>query len=126
MIALDAGPDDPAQFAFDLGALDPTRNGVYAFVVSGARDWIERGLDATAQAVLAQAGATFASMRWQVLQARSERRATFACAPGLQRPAARLAAALVAAGDYIEGPYPATLEGAVASGCSAVRLLSAV
>jgi squalene-associated FAD-dependent desaturase len=126
MIALDAGPDDPAQFAFDLGALDPTRNGVYAFVVSGARDWIERGLDATAQAVLAQAGAAFASMRWRVLQARSERRATFACTPGLQRPAARLASGLVAAGDYIEGPYPATLEGAVASGCTAVRLLGAV
>jgi hydroxysqualene dehydroxylase len=126
MIALDAGRDAPAQFAFDLGALDPARHGVYAFVVSGARDWVERGLEATAQAVLAQAGAAFGSMRWQLLQARAERRATFACTPGLQRPAARLAAGLLAAGDYVDGPYPATLEGAVASGCAAARLLGTV
>jgi hypothetical protein len=30
----------------------------------------------------------------------------------------------VACGDYIDGPYPATLEGAVQSGLHAVTLLS--
>ena len=51
-----------------------------------------------------------------------EKRATFACTPGLQRPAAAIAHGLWAAGDYVEGPYPATLEGAVRSGIAAVGL----
>jgi predicted NAD/FAD-dependent oxidoreductase len=53
----------------------------------------------------------------------AERRATFACTPGLQRPPASIASGLVAAGDYLEGPYPATLEGAVRSGLSAAQAL---
>jgi len=44
-----------------------------------------------------------------------ERRATFACSVGLRRPPAAIAPHLWAAGDYVEGPYPATLEGAVRS-----------
>ena len=48
-----------------------------------------------------------------------EKRATFACTPGLARPAATIAPGLLAAGDYIDGPYPATLEGAVRSGVAA-------
>jgi predicted NAD/FAD-dependent oxidoreductase len=38
---------------------------------------------------------------------------------GLRRPAQALASGLVAAGDYVQGPYPATLEGAVRSGLAA-------
>jgi uncharacterized protein with NAD-binding domain and iron-sulfur cluster len=53
-----------------------------------------------------------------------ERRATFACTPGAFRPAALTAArGLVLAGDYTEGPYPATLEGAVRSGVRAGKML---
>jgi hydroxysqualene dehydroxylase len=55
----------------------------------------------------------------QPIQTITEKRATFACTPGLQRPRAELAPGLLAAGDYIEGPYPATLEGAVRSGWAA-------
>ena len=58
MLALHADADAPAQFVFDLGALDGPA-GVFAFVISGARDWVDRGLDATAQATLAQALAAF-------------------------------------------------------------------
>ena len=43
--------------------------------------------------------------------------------PGLQRPPATIAPALVAAGDHIEGPYPATIEGAVRSAGTRGRLL---
>ena len=53
----------------------------------------------------------------------TERRATFACTPGLQRPLARIAPGLLAAGDYIEGPYPATLEGSVRSGLHAAQAI---
>lgn len=42
-----------------------------------------------------------------------EKRATFACTPGLKRPPMQIAPGLLACGDYVAGPYPATLEGAV-------------
>jgi hypothetical protein len=59
----------------------------------------------------------------QVVQTVVEKRATFACTPGLQRPATLIAPGLLACGDYVQGPYPATLEGAVRSGQQAARLL---
>ncbi|MDP3168964.1 MAG: FAD-dependent oxidoreductase, partial [Polaromonas sp.] len=57
-----------------------------------------------------------------VVQTIVEKRATFACLPGLLRPAAQLAPGLLACGDYVDGPYPATLEGAVRSGLQAARI----
>ena len=96
--------------------------------VSGARAWVDRGLDATGQAVLQQATRAFAPGTWPtpptLLRALAEKRATFRCTPGLRRPWAALSPGLVAAGDYIAGPYPATLEGAVRSAEVAVRLLA--
>ena len=53
-----------------------------------------------------------------------EKRATFACTPGLLRPPQQIAAGLLACGDYVEGPYPATLEGAVRSGLAAGSALA--
>jgi hypothetical protein len=96
---------------------------VFAFVISGARTWVERGLDTTAAATLLQAQATFASL-WreppQLLRTLAERRATFLCVAAVLRPPVAVAPNLAAAGDYVEGPYPATLEGAVRSGAAAV------
>lgn len=127
MTALVESPQAPAQFAFDHGALGG-QAGLFAFVVSGARPWVERGLEATGAAVLAQAQAAMPAGTWPatptVLRVLAEKRATFRCIPGLQRPAAWLAPGLVAAGDHIDGPYPATLEGAVRSGEQAVTLLA--
>jgi predicted NAD/FAD-dependent oxidoreductase len=128
MTALHAHANAPAQFAFDLGALGAAVD-VFAFVVSGARAWVERGLDHTAQATLAQARTAFPPGTWPqapaLLHVAAEKRATFACTPGLRRPPARLAAGLWAAGDYVAGPYPATLEGAVLSGRFVARQLAA-
>ncbi|MBL8307868.1 MAG: FAD-dependent oxidoreductase [Rubrivivax sp.] len=128
MTALLESARAPAQFAFDHGALGG-RPGRFAFVVSGARAWTEAGLEATAGAVLAQAEEAFAPGTWptspQLLHVSAEKRATFRCVPGLDRPPARVAQGLVAAGDYIDGPYPATLEGAVRAGEQAVALLEA-
>ncbi|WKB52746.1 hydroxysqualene dehydroxylase HpnE [Eleftheria terrae] len=123
MLALHAGPQAPAQFVFDHGQLDGPQ-GLLAFVVSGARPWAERGLAATGEAVLAQADATlgrFFRPPLRLVRTMIEKRATFVCQPGLQRPQPRLAPRLWAAGDYVEGPYPATLEGAVRSGVQAAR-----
>ncbi|MFS2116696.1 FAD-dependent oxidoreductase, partial [Herbaspirillum frisingense] len=55
----------------------------------------------------------------------TEKRATFACTPGLQRPDnTAMPDGLALAGDYVAGDYPATLEGAVRSGGAAARLLA--
>ncbi len=119
MVALHAGAELPAQFAFDLGALDGPR-GVFAFVISGAREWVDRGLHATAAATLAQALSAFPEGTWPsapaLLHVAAEKRATFRCTPGLLRPPPDIAPGLRAAGDYVAGPYPATLEGAVRAG----------
>ena len=60
-----------------------------------------------------------------LLRVLAEKRATFRCAPGLLRPPAQVAPRLVAAGDYVDGPYPATLDGAVRSGAVAAALVTA-
>jgi hydroxysqualene dehydroxylase len=126
MVALPAGPDMPAQFAFDLGALqhDPAARGRFALVASGAAAAQADGVAACGRLLLQQARTqfrgAFAGPDAQVLlHVAAERRATFACTPGLQRPAMHVAPGLLAAGDYVAGPYPATLEGAVRSGLAA-------
>ena len=121
MVALRDSATEPAQFAFDLGQLGH-QPGRFSLVVSGAAPWIARGLDATGEAALTQARRHF---DWRseprIVRVLSEKRATFACTPGLIRPEAAIAPGLWAAGDYLAGPYPATLEGAVRSGLAAAR-----
>ena len=119
MLALRNSPDAPAQFAFDRGQLrpdDPSAQGVLAFVVSAS----EGERDELQQRVLAQAGQQLALPNLQAIQTVVEKRATFSCTPALKRPATAIAPGLWAAGDYIDGPYPATIEGAVRSGLAAV------
>lgn len=116
----------PAQFVFDLGLLGVAPS-TLAFVVSGAGKWLESGLDALIQSVVAQAQADLPAHlppeATLLIHATAERRATFACVPGLHRPEMAIAPGLLAAGDYIAGPYPATLEGSVRSGVAAARRL---
>ncbi|MFT4241752.1 MAG: hydroxysqualene dehydroxylase HpnE [Acidovorax sp.] len=114
MLALRSTAAHPAQFVFDRGQLDGT-HGLLAFVVSastGDRAELE-------QRVLQQAAAQLALPPLQVVQTVVEKRATFACTPALQRPPMPVLPGLTACGDYVEGPYPATLEGAVLSGTAA-------
>jgi squalene-associated FAD-dependent desaturase len=118
MLALRSTPDFPAQFVFDRGQLGgPT--GLLAFVVSASSD--ERSI--LQGKVLRQAHIQLAEqLQGQPLvhlQTVVEKRATFACIPGLLRPARKIAPGLLVCGDYVDGPYPATLEGAVRSGVEA-------
>lgn len=128
MVSLRSRADRPAQFAFDLALLGQ-HAGLVAFVVSGARPWLERGVDAMAEAVQQQALEALprsflqSSAPPDVLHTTMERRATFACTADLLRPMMVIAAGLVAAGDYVEGPYPATLEGSVRAGVRAAGAL---
>jgi len=122
MLALHSTPDFPAQFVFDRGQLGGPA-GLLALVVSASGT--ER--DALQEQVLRQARTQLApwlgNAEVHALQTIVEKRATFACTPGLQRPPQAIAPGLLAAGDYIEGPYPATLEGAVRSGLAAAQTI---
>ena len=118
MLALPSNSSQPAQFVFDRGQFGGS-TGLLAFVVSAS----QQGSAEIAAQVTAQAALQLGLQNMQVLQTVVEKRATFACTPGLQRPGARLATGLLACGDYVDGPYPATLEGAVSSGLQAAGLV---
>jgi squalene-associated FAD-dependent desaturase len=115
--ASDAGGEAPAQFVFDRGQLGGP-DGLLAFVVSAS----EGDNAALTQRILLQATRQLGLAAPQLVQTIVEKRATFACLPGLARPGAQLAPGLLACGDYIDGPYPATLEGAVRSGLQAAPI----
>lgn len=144
MVQLAESATAPAQYAFDQDQIratarshprtpdDPHTVGLsalFTFVISGAAPWLGRPHDQIASAVIAQAGAalrpSIGRAPIELIRIVTEKRATFRCTPGLVRPPAVLAPGLLAAGDYIDGPYPATLEGAVRAGRAAVDLIRA-
>jgi len=128
-------PDGGAwgQFVFDRGQLDTGdahggrggQDGLLAVVISGATDAAALPREALAAAVAAQLAAAFGNEAlrqpaWH--QVITEKRATFACTPGLARPGnAGPLPGLALAGDYTACDYPATLESAVRSGLAAAR-----
>jgi hydroxysqualene dehydroxylase len=122
MLALrsDTGVDAklPAQFVFDRGQLGG-ETGLLAFVVSASQG--DR-LDLQNR-VIAQGKTQLNLPDLQPVQTIIEKRATFACTPDLKRPSNQIAPSLLVCGDYVAGPYPATLEGAVRSALQAVKLL---
>jgi squalene-associated FAD-dependent desaturase len=117
MLALRHDEHQPAQFVFDRGPLDGT-HGLLAFVISASH-----GERETLQARVLQQARDQLGLALQAVQTVVEKRATFACTPQLLRPASVIAPGLLACGDYTDGPYPATLEGAVRSGLAAARAL---
>lgn len=131
MLALSASAETPAQFVLDRGQMMAQQNtpGLLAFVVSAAQD-SKQDLEAK---VLQQAHELLRTLKAQalphdalvLLQTVVEKRATFACTPQLHRPSANPFEGLLVCGDYVAGPYPATLEGAVLSGCQAGRQAAA-
>ena len=119
MLALRSDPATaPAQFVFDRGQLGGPE-GVLALVVSAN----EAPREVLEQQVIAQAATQLGQGALQIIQTVIEKRATFACTPVLARPPMRIAPGLQACGDYTEGPYPATLEGAVLSGLAAAKAM---
>lgn len=119
MLGVDAGL---AQWLFDRGQLCG-QDGLIAAVISARGRHLdlptaelERGIHQEIARLVAELPAPLA------VQTITEKRATFACVPNLQRPPARTALpGLWLAGDYVAGDYPATLEGAVRSGVAAAR-----
>lgn len=121
MVALHSATGAPAQFVFDKGALSE-QHGLLAAVVSACD--IER--DVVSQHVLNQISEQLHLTHLDIIQTVVEKRATLACMPLLRRPQPKVAEGLWACGDYIQGPYPSTLEGAVRSGQQVVTQLSQV
>ena len=125
--------DDPqrghwGQFVFDRGQLEPSQDGMLAVVISAAQQASLLARHALGAAVAAQLADVFARPELaapQWCQVITEKRATFACTPGLQRPANEIGlAGLAIAGDYTASDYPATLEAAIRSGVGAARSVS--
>jgi len=122
MLALRSGPLAPAQFAFDRGQLGGPP-GLLALVVSAPQGEYEQ----LESMVLAQAeeqlGEWLDGRRLSAIRTVVEKQATFSCAARMVRPPQRVAPGLMACGDYLYKPYPATLEGAVRSGIMAALAL---
>ncbi len=121
--------DGPAQFVFDHGRLSG-RPGLLACVVSAARtertDGADGHLESDVLSQLQRALPPGTDTSPRLVASILEKQATLSCVPGLRRPPPTIAHGLVAAGDYIEGPYPSTLEGAVLSGIAAARTVLAL
>ena len=118
--------DGPAQWAFDRGQLGAAA-GLIACVISArsAHDALSREelLLAVHRQLEHELQRRLPSPEWS--QVITEKRATFACRPGLARPGPQTPiAGLWLAGDYLDQDYPATLESAVRSGVDvAARVL---
>lgn len=129
MMALISNKQAPAQFVFDRGLICQQANtpGLLAFVASAVRESkpvLEDQVMQQAKDLLKTLGyVEHDSGQLQLIQTVVEKRATFACTPHLKRPSAKPYPSMSVCGDYIEGPYPATLEGAVMSGIQAIQAL---
>lgn len=128
MIGLVGGSaTDPAQWAFDRGQLGGPE-GLIACVISARGPHEELSRDALILATLAQLerqlGRRLPAPEWS--QVIIEKRATIACRPGISRPGMRTPLpGLWLAGDYLDSPYPATLESAVRSGTACASAILA-
>ena len=115
------------QFVFDRGQLNEQDAGLLAVVVSASGAALAQGNEALATQVATQLAEVLrmpalAAPQWS--RVISEKRATFACTPDLQRPSNDIGIeGLALAGDYTASDYPATLETAVRSGTAAARLV---
>ena len=113
-----------SQWVFDRGQLNGQK-GLLAVIISAKGEHQKLTHEALANQVIAELKTAFPNLpspKWHKVIA--EKRATFACTSNLKRPQQKTTIQnLYLAGDYTEGNYPATIEGAVQSGLSAAQLI---
>jgi squalene-associated FAD-dependent desaturase len=113
-----------AQWVFDRGTLCG-QQGLLAAVISAEGPHLQLGHEQLVSAIQGELQTLLGDLpppRWQ--QVIIEKRATFACTVGLQRPPNTTASPRIfLAGDYTASDYPATLEGAVRSGVQCAQFL---
>jgi hydroxysqualene dehydroxylase len=115
-----------SQWLFDKGRI-AGQHGLLAAVISAEGIHQELSQEELAQKVIAELRNEFGIAGQPVwFKVIAEKRATFCCAPNLQRPSQLTPLPrLLLAGDYTAGDYPATLEGAVISGLKCADVISA-
>ncbi|NBR27933.1 MAG: hypothetical protein EBT83_05905 [Betaproteobacteria bacterium] len=118
--------DGPLHWLFDRGALCG-QSGLIGAVISAEgehQSLTQDELGALAQAEIARRLGPLPDLRWTRVIA--EKRATFACTPGLQRPSTVTPLKnFYLAGDYTASDYPATIESAVRSGIDCATRIAA-
>ena len=116
------------QWVFDRGRLYG-QPGLLAVVISAEGAHQRLTQDALAEVISQELATSFPALsaplknpRWHKVV--TEKRATFACSVGLQRPQMHTDIPnLYLAGDYVVGDYPATIEGAARSGNAAAQAI---
>jgi squalene-associated FAD-dependent desaturase len=113
-----------SQWIFDRGQLNGQK-GLLAVIISANGKHQKLSQEALANEVISELKSAFSNLpspKWYKVIA--EKRATFACTANLERPEQKTGIKnLYLAGDYTEGNYPATIEGAIQSGLSAAQLI---
>ena len=114
-----------SQWLFDRGQI-AGQHGLIASVISAEGLHQDLSQDELAQKVIEELKEEFGiavTPQWYKIIA--EKRATFSCTPNLSRPDPKTPLpCLFLAGDYTQGDYPATLEGAVQSGLRCASILT--
>lgn len=115
-----------SQWLFDKGRI-AGQHGLLAAVISAEGIHQELSQEELAQKVIVELREEFGIAEQPAwFKVIAEKRATFCCAPNLQRPSQQTPLPrLLLAGDYTAGDYPATLEGAVISGLKCADVISA-
>ncbi|MDA8260625.1 MAG: hydroxysqualene dehydroxylase HpnE [Betaproteobacteria bacterium] len=123
MLGVDAGL---AQWLFDRGTLCG-QDGLIAAVISARGRHLDLSTAELERRIHREIAGLVPDLPPPLsVQTITEKRATFACVPNLKRPGTRSGMpGLWLAGDYVDGDYPATLEGAVRSGVAAARAILA-
>lgn len=113
-----------SQWVFDKGQLNG-QHGLIAVIISASGKHEAMTQSALAQSVIAELNNLFPDLGAPIWhKVITEKRATFSCNAGLQRPSNHTEIAnLYLAGDFTAGDYPATIEGAVRSGLKAAGLI---
>lgn len=128
-LADDPNSNDWGQFVFDRGQLHSSQSGLFAVVISASEQAAALDHVDLTNAICAQLATVFKRRdlnRPLWTKVITEKRATFSCVAGLDRPTNTTSLdGIVLAGDYTIGRYPATLEAAVQSGIAAALSLRA-
>ena len=113
----------PAQFVFNREALSQ-HTGLLAAVVSACHNLCTaQPAGNLAERVRNHVAQALGMEHLEVVQTVTEKRATLKLCPQLQRPEPQITDSWWACGDYVAGPYPSTLEGAVRCGHNVVTQL---
>lgn len=123
MLALNSSQTEPAQFVFDKAYLKGPK-GVLAFVISASQS-LDANNTELAALVLQQGQRVFPEHELSLLDVITEKKATFSCHVGHQRPSQNIGQNVWACGDYVHEKYPATLEAAVQTGQQVAQLIQA-